>query len=416
MTFLLRQLHSFPELDEYRFEVRGWLAANTPVDWRNTVQTASEEQYLAFERDWLATLHRAGYAVPHWPAEYGGSNASLSERIVLIEEIVSADAPQPHQHRVALNHVAETLIAHGTEEHRRIFLPRIVEGEIWCQGFSEPEAGSDLASLRTRAQRDGDHYRVNGQKIWSSYAKHARWCLLLARTDPHAPKRAGLSMLLLDLHSDGVDIRPIKQISGETEFCEIFLNDVSVPADFLVGGENDGWRTAQTTLATERGVGVVGLQQQLSKLFEFLVSTAKDVPSATADRALDDPAVQHRLIALYSEIIILRRMCRRMLQELNDTGAAGPQSSIIKLFYSELLQRATEFGVELGGLDAQQNSVALQGASWTSGIWMIDHLKSWAWTIGGGTSEIQRNMISERTLMLPREPFPEAQRPGGGSN
>jgi alkylation response protein AidB-like acyl-CoA dehydrogenase len=414
MTFRIRQLHSFAELDDYRFEVREWLAVNAPADWRNTVRIASNEQYLAFERDWLATLHRAGYAVPQWPVEYGGSDAYLSKRIVLIEEMVSADAPQLHQHRVAMNHVAETLLAHGTEDHKRFYLPRILEGEIWCQGFSEPEAGSDLAALRTRAERDGDHYCVNGQKVWSSYATYARWCLLLVRTNPHAPKRKGLSLLLLDLHSDGVEVRPIKQMSGETDFCEIFLNDVVIPADCLVGHENNGWRIAQTTLATERGVGVVGLQQQLSKLFEFLVSTATEVPSATVDRAIDDPAVQQRLVTLYSEIVILRRMCRRMLEELNDTGTAGPHSSIIKLFYSELLQRATAFGVELGGLDAQQESMALQGASWTSGIWMIDHLKSWAWTIGGGTSEIQRNMISERTLNLPREPYHEAQTPGGG--
>jgi alkylation response protein AidB-like acyl-CoA dehydrogenase len=404
MSFEFTSERSFPELDEHRERIRAWLADHAPRDWRAAMRDASQEKYLAFEREWLKTLHEGSLAVPHWPSAYGGCDYTLAERIVLYEEMVRIDAPQPHLHRVAINHAAETLLRHGTEEQRRFFLPRILEGDIWCQGFSEPGAGSDLAALSTRAERGPGEYVVNGQKTWSSYAEFASWSLLLVRTDPSAPKRKGISMLLLDLSSPGVEVRPIRQITGETEFCEIFMTDVAVPADRLVGEENAGWLIAQTTLATERGIGVVGLQQQLARAFEFLVQTAEQRPTPNASRALDDPAVRETLVTLYSEIEGLRMMCHRMLTGLVREGRAGPEASVIKLFYSELLQRLSAFGVELDGLGGQLERPVPKGASWTSGNWIVDHLKSWAWTIGGGTSEIQRTMIGERVLGLPREP------------
>lgn len=406
MSFRMTSDPSFPELQDYRDRVRAWFQEHTPRDWRSWMEGATREQQVQFERDWLHTLHEGGYAVPHWPRAHGGADLGLAERIVLVEEIVRQDAPQPHLHRVALNHAAETLLSHGTEEQQQYFLPRILDGDVWCQGFSEPGAGSDLAAISTRAVREGDDYVVNGQKLWSSYAGYARWCLLLVLTDPAAPKRHGISLLLLDLQSPGVDVRPIRQLTGESEFCEIFLTDVRIPVDRIVGRENHGWAVAQTTLSTERGVGVVGLQEQLRSAFEFLVNTATQRSSAYADRAIDDPAIRDTLVHLYTEVEILRSLCQRMLVRLVRDGAPGPEASVVKLFYSELLQRLSGFGVVLDGLAGQLDRAVPKSASWTSGVWIVDHLKSWGWTIGGGTSEIQRTMIGERVLGLPREPRP----------
>ncbi len=406
MSYEISPPRSFPELDGYREQVHAWLRENAPPDWRQWMQRASDEEHVEFELEWLAKLHAGGYAVPHWPERYGGSDVGLGERVVLVEEMVRLDAPQLHLHRVALNHAAETLLHHGSEEQRQFFLPRILAGDKWCQGFSEPGAGSDLAAISTRAVRDGDDYVVDGQKVWSSYAGYARWCLLLVLTDREAPKRKGISLLVLDLQAPGVEVRPIRQITGESEFCEIFLDSVRIPADRLIGTENDGWSVAQTTLSTERGIGVVGLQQQLRTAFGLLVATATERPSANAARALDDPAVRDRLTRLHTEMEILGSLCQRTLVKLMREDTAGPEASVIKLFYSELLQRMTGFGTELAGLEGQLDQPIAKGSSWTSGVWIVDHLKSWGWTIGGGTSEIQRTMIGERVLGLPREPRP----------
>jgi alkylation response protein AidB-like acyl-CoA dehydrogenase len=299
---------------------------------------------------------------------------------------------------VAVHHAAATLLAFGTGEQRRRHLPAILDGEVWCQGFSEPEAGSDLAALKTSARREGDGYLVNGQKLWASGALHADWCLLLARTDPQAPKRHGISYFLMDMRSPGLDVRPIRQATGESHFCEVFLDDVWIPAANLVGAENAGWRVAQATLSAERGMTMLELAERLGNGFRWLV----DACARTG--ALGDPVVQDRLAGFETELTGLRALCRGLVERV-EAGLTGPaDASIAKLFYSELLQRMTGFAAEVAGLAAHTELHKPLSSGWESGAWVLDFIGSWEWTIPGGTSEIQRTIIGERGLGLPREP------------
>jgi alkylation response protein AidB-like acyl-CoA dehydrogenase len=296
------------------------------------------------------------------------------------------------------------LLVAGTDEQRRRHLPAILDGEIWVQGFSEPEAGSDLASLRTTARRVGDHFVVNGQKLWASGGLHADWCLLLARTDPDAPKRHGISYFLLDMTTPGIDVRPIRNAVGDSHFCEIFLNDVQIPVGNLVGEENRGWQVAQATLGAERGMTMLELAERLGNAgFGWLVGACQQSgPDGT--KPLDDAVVRDRLAQFEIEITGLRGMCRDVVAggEAGTVGAAD--TSVVKLYYSELLQRMTGFGTEIGGLAAQTQLTKPASSGWESGSWMLDFIGSWEWTIPGGTSEIQRTIIAERGLGLPREP------------
>jgi alkylation response protein AidB-like acyl-CoA dehydrogenase len=283
----------------------------------------------------------------------------------------------------------------GTDEQRRRHLPAILDGEIWVQGFSEPEAGSDLASLRTTARKIGDGYVVNGQKLWASGGKHADWCLLLARTDVEAPKRKGISYFLLDMSSPGVEVRPIRNAIGDSHFCEVFLNDVEIPATNLVGDENSGWQVAQATLGAERGMTMLELAERLGNAgFRWLVQSCPT----------DDPVVADRLAQFDIEITGLRGLCRQLVESA-EAGTAGPaDASVVKLFYSELLQRVTDFGAEVGGVAAHTELMKSASSGWESGSWVLDFIGSWEWTIPGGSSEIQRTIIAERGLELPREP------------
>ncbi len=333
----------------------------------------------------------AGYAVPHWPAEWGGG-MTAPEQVVLFQELAAHDAPRLVLAFVSVHHAASTLLGAGTDEQCQRHLPAILDGEIWCQGFSEPEAGSDLASLRTSARREGDHYVVNGQKLWASGARHSDWCLLLARTDPDAPKRKGISYLLLDMRTPGVDVRPIRNAVGESHFCEIFLDDVAVPITGLVGEEHAGWQVAQQTLSAERGMTMLELAERLAGGFRWLVEASQ----------VDDPVVADRLAAFEIELTGLRALCRDVV-ERSDAGRAGPaDASIVKLAYSELLERLTGFAAETGGLDAHAQLHKPLSSGWESGAWVLDHIGSWEWTIPGGSSEIQRTIIGERGLGLPR--------------
>ncbi|EKF22487.1 acyl-CoA dehydrogenase, C-terminal domain protein [Mycolicibacterium hassiacum DSM 44199] len=379
---------------EFRERVRAWCAEHVPKDWRRTQTGASEDEFVRFQKEWFATLHSAGFAVPHWPAEWGGG-LSVPQQVVLYQELAAHDAPRLVLAFVGIHHTAATLLAAGTDEQRRRHLPAILDGEIWCQGFSEPEAGSDLASLRTTARRVGDHYVVNGQKLWSSGARYADWCLLLARTDPDAPKRKGISFFLLDMKSPGVEVRPIRNAIGDAHFCEIFLNDVEIPAANLVGAENQGWQVAQATLGAERGLTMLELAERLGNAgFRWLVQAAP----------VDDPVVADRLAQFETQITALRRLCRKVVED-NENGTAGPaDASVVKLYYSELLQRMADFGTELGGLAAHTQLVKPMSSGWESGAWLLDFIGSWEWTVAGGASEIQRTIIGERGLGLPREP------------
>lgn len=382
------------DLDAFRAAVRAWCAEHIPADWRAAQTGVNDEEFVRFQKAWFAELHSAGYAVPHWPREWGGG-MSVAEQVVLYQELAAHDAPRLVLAFVSIHHAASTLLVAGTDEQRRRHLPAILDGEIWVQGFSEPEAGSDLASLRTTARRDGDSYIVNGQKLWASGGKHADWCLLLARTDADAPKRKGISYFLLDMSTPGVEVRPIRNAIGDAHFCEIFLNDVSIPAANLVGAENAGWQVAQSTLGAERGLTMLELAERLGNAgFRWLV---QECPH-------DDPVVADRLAQFEIEITGLRRLCRKMVED-NEAGTVGPaDASIVKLYYSELLQRLTDFGAEVGGLQAHTVLAKPMSSGWESGSWVLDFIGSWEWTIPGGSSEIQRTIIAERGLGLPREP------------
>ncbi|MDT5114085.1 MAG: hypothetical protein QOE20_5975 [Mycobacterium sp.] len=246
------------DLAEFRNRVRQWCTDHVPVDWRTAQTGVSDAEFAAFQKAWFAELHEAGFAVPHWPREWGGG-MSVGEQIVLYQELAAADAPRLVLAFVGIHHAASTLLVAGTDEQRQRHMPAILDGELWVQGFSEPEAGSDLASLRTTARRDGDTFIVNGQKLWASGGAHADWCLLLARTDPDAPKRKGISYFLMDMTTPGIDVRPIRNAVGDSHFCEVFLNDVAIPAANLVGAENAGWQVAQETLGAERGMTMLEL-------------------------------------------------------------------------------------------------------------------------------------------------------------
>ena len=383
-------------LPEFRARVRDWCQAHVPAGWRHEQTGASDAGFVAFQQWWFGELRSAGWAVPHWPAEWGGG-LSVAKQAVLYSELAAHDAPRLVLQFVAIHHAAATLLAAGTDEQRRRHLPAIAGGEIWAQGFSEPEAGSDLASLRTAARRHGEAYVVNGQKLWASGAAHADWCLLLARTDPDAPKRHGISYFLLDMRVPGVDVRPIRNAVGESHFCEIFLTDVEVPAANLIGPENGGWQVAQQTLGAERGMTMLELAERLGNAgFRWLVQ------ACASAGALDDSLVADRLAAFETEIAALRSLAARLVSS-HDAGTAGPaDASIVKLYYSELLQRMTDFGVEASGLPAHAVLRKPASSGWESGAWLLDFIGSWEWTIPGGSSEIQRTIIAERGLGLRR--------------
>ncbi|MFE3317148.1 acyl-CoA dehydrogenase family protein [Nocardia sp. NPDC059195] len=390
------------DLSAFRAHVRHWCRTQIPGDWRQTQLGASDAEFARFQQDWFQRLRTAGFAVPHWPVEYGGG-MPVGHQIVLYQELAAHDAPRLVLAFVAIHHAAATLLAAGNPEQRARHLPAILDGEIWVQGFSEPDAGSDLAALRTAAHRDGDDWVITGQKVWASGAQYADWCLLLARSDPSAPARQGISYFLLDMRSPGIEVRPIRQATGESHFCEIFLDHVRVPASGLIGAENAGWQLAQRTLGAERGLTMLELAERLGNAgFRMLLADA--ARPGPGGRALDDPVVADRLAELEIEITGLRALCRDLV-ERHVAGTVGPaDASVVKLYYSELLQRMTDFGAELGGVDAHTVLRKPMSGGWESGAWVLDFLGSWEWTIPGGTSEIQRTIIAERGLGLPREP------------
>lgn len=391
------------QLEAFRHRVGRWCDDHVPSGWRAAQTGVPDEEYVRFQKDWFQQLRRAGYAVPHWPQEWGGG-MSVPEQMVLYQELAAHDAPRLVLAFVAIHHAASTLLAAGTDEQKQRHLPAILDGEIWVQGFSEPDAGSDLASLKTTARGEGDHYVVNGQKLWASGAAHADRCLLLARTDPSAPKRHGISYFLMDMRTPGIDVRPIRNANGESHFCEIFLDDVVVPASDMVGAENAGWKVAQSTLSAERGMTMLELAERLRHAgFKWLIQMCA-APGASGARPVDDPVVRDRLAAFETEISGLVGMCRALV-ERHEAGLAGPaEASIVKLYYSELLQRIMDFATDVAGAAAHTVQQKPLSSGWESGAWVLDFVGSWEWTIPGGTSEIQRTIIGERGLGLPREP------------
>ena len=388
-------------LDDYRSAFRSWLKDTMPADWREQIT----DDRRAFSVWWARAMRDGGYGPPHWSKAIGGPGLSLEQQLVIYEETTGDHCPPyPGLFSCSYTHVHDTLTLHGSPEQIARHLQPILDAElVWAQAFSEPNAGSDLASLRTRAVRDGDTYVVNGQKIWSTLAPNADWAILLARTDPDAPKRKGISYFLVDLRSPGVEVRPIKQITGATDdFAEIFFTDVHIPIENLVGRENDGWRIANTTLAAERGPLAIPTALALRETVADAGTLAR--LAIGDEREFAASSLGQRYAQLHGEVEILAEMLYGTLARFIAVGEAGPESSIIKLFLAPLMQRLSAFGLDVGGLDGQHERLTSRRDR-ASNDWLVNHLASWVWTIAGGSDQIQRNIIGERVLGLPRDPL-----------
>jgi alkylation response protein AidB-like acyl-CoA dehydrogenase len=389
----------YSDTDEaFRAEIRTWLerevprhgAPPPPGDW---------PARRAYDTAWQRKLFDAGYAGLAWPVEFGGRGLPVSQQLVYLEEYARADAPYISVNFVGLMHAGPTLIAEGTDAQRARHLRAILSGEhVWCQGFSEPEAGSDLASLRTQATRHGDEYVVSGQKIWSTRAHVADYCELLVRTDPDAPKHKGITWLILDMHQPGVEVRPMRTLDGESHFCVVFLDEARVPVGNRVGDENDGWRVTNVTLRFERGTAfaqhIITMRSQLRKL----VSLARS--RRTADGvAWDDPGLRRKVGRMDAGVEALWRMTQMGIAEAEHTGAPAPSGSAIKLRYSELSQEIAETALHVAGRAAIGSTPGEGGG--TAEL-VREYLWSLQYTIAAGTSQIQRNLIAERILGMPR--------------
>ncbi|WP_051736799.1 acyl-CoA dehydrogenase family protein [Pseudonocardia halophobica] len=391
--------------EQYRSEIRLWLAENAPADWRTVVPTLDEAAVVEYYQAWARKLHSGGNLVPHWPVEFAGRGLGIAGQVVQQQEFSRADAPRPRPLAISLGHAAATLMEHGDPAQQKL-IDHILDGGIFCQGFSEPEAGSDLASLRTRAVRRGDSYIVTGQKTWSSFGRYASWCLLLARTDSEAPKHKGITFFLVDMKSPGLTVRPIKQPTGSAEFAEIFFDEVEVPAAMRIGEEGQGWRIAQTTLTSERAVQLLEMSASLRSSFDRLVAAAS-VPSAPgALPPVEDPAYRQRFADVALEIEVLAALSAQSLSRVMSYEDLGPLSSLVKIAMSRAVQNFSGLATELGGIEALADLGQPREMGYLSGHHYADHVRSWALTISAGTNEIQRNIIAERVLGLPREPRP----------
>jgi alkylation response protein AidB-like acyl-CoA dehydrogenase len=391
----MRILSKQGDVNAFRKAVREWLEEVVPPDAMQRMIDATEEEGIVLQREWMAERHKVGLGTPHWPKEYGGADLSLENQVIVSEEFARAGAPVAPVFQISLNHLPGTLLAWGTEEQKRKYLPGIPAGDIWCQGFSEPGAGSDLASLRTRAEKRGDHYVVNGQKIWSSMARHAQHCILLARTSSDGPKQAGISFFLMDMKTPGIELRPIRQVNARSEFNETFLTDVVIPAENLVGPENEGWKVAQATLASERGVIAFEYAERARYAMEkFYTAAVRDGADWLKDRQL------HREFNdLILELQAHRRLLRNLLRAGAHGGAVNMLPSYIKLHGAGFRQRMSSLQTKLDGLEGQRFRTGFEDIYYPA---MFTYLTSFSWTIAGGSSEIMRNMISERDLGMPR--------------
>jgi alkylation response protein AidB-like acyl-CoA dehydrogenase len=393
-------LNYTPEDIAFRKEVRAWLEANVPKEKLITLEQ---------KRAWHTKLYEQGFIGMGWPKEYGGQEARPMEQAIVGEEMARVNAPQGVG-GLGISIVGPTLIHHGTEQQKKDHVNKIISGEeIWCQLYSEPNSGSDLASLQFRADIDGDTFILNGQKIWTSGAHNSDWGLLLARTDRNAQKHQGISCILVDMKQPGVEVRPLKQISGSQEFSEVFFSNVVVPADNLVGELNAGWRIAQTTLSYERGGNTLSRVTRMQESFNRLVKVANTL-QIDGTKAIDDPVTRQKLGEMYAEIEVLRYASLRILSRLEKGLRPGPESSIAKLHYSELDKKLQEMILDILGPYGQQFDGAPEEFMFSddhgygeAGTWAYTYVWSRAGTIYAGSSEIQKNILGERVLGLPKE-------------
>jgi alkylation response protein AidB-like acyl-CoA dehydrogenase len=366
----------------FRDELRAWFSANDP----GPAPEGDEERHYVYRRDFQRRLAEGGWAAVHWPRAYGGRGATLTESAIFFEELGRSDAPLP-ANVLGLLLAGPTIMTWGTEQQQERYLtPILTADEIWCQGFSEPDAGSDLASLKTRAVQDGDEWVLTGQKVWTSAAQYSKWCMLVARSDPEAPKHKGLTYFLMDMEQEGVQIRPLRQITGEPEFNELFLDGARVPSENVLGGTGNGWKVALTTLMNERaGLGFF-LQVRMRQLLDHLIDTA------AREGLLDDPVVADRLGELHLRTELVRLNAYRGLTAIEKYGQPGPEGSLTKWMWSDTNQRLTQLAAELLG----------PGALRAGDPWAYELLRARGNSIEGGTTEVLKNIVAERVLGLPK--------------
>jgi hypothetical protein len=401
------------DAEAFRLEIRAWLEANLPAGWMDEGFEMSADDRKAFNETWPSKLFEGGWICATWPTEYGGKGLTTMQGVVLSEEFARAKAPLRADF-FGDTLVGPTLLQWGTEEQKREFLPRILNGTMrWCQGFSEPNSGSDLASLKTSAVLDGDEWVINGQKVWTTGGHHADFCFLLTRTDPDSPKHKGISYLLVPMRQPGVEVRGITQPDGTAEFCEVFFTDARCPKDNVVGGVNNGWKVANSTLAFERGMSATTGYRRFEEEFKLMVAAATD------NGAIDDPTIRQRLIAYYTKIQILRvnglRSLSATLTGSKDLGVMA-LGATNKMYWSEMHKAAMELALDIHGASSMLVNTGPSSGSWPGAIrerrrpgypvspMMSSFFFSRSETIWGGTSQIQRNIVGERVLGLPKEP------------
>ena len=407
---------SYPtEAEEFRVDIRAWLENNLPDGWFDEEFEMTADERAEFNRTWPQKLFEGGWICATWPTEYGGKGLTTMQGVVLAEEFARARAPMRGDF-FGDTLVGPTLLQWGTEEQKREFLPGILQGRTrWCQGFSEPNSGSDLASLKTSAVLDGDQWVINGQKVWTTQGHHADYCFLLTRTDTDSPKHAGISYLLVPMDQPGIEVRGITQPDGTAEFCEVFFTDAKCPKDNVVGGVNNGWKVANSTLAFERGQSATTGYRRFEEEYRLMVE------AATANGAISDPMIRQRLMEYYTKIQILKVNGLRNLTVAvtgkKDLGTIA-LGATNKMFWSEMHKAAMELALDIHGADAMLVDSGPPSGSWpgamrekrrdgypVSGM-MSAFFFSRSETIWGGTSQIQRNIVGERVLGLPKEPKP----------
>jgi alkylation response protein AidB-like acyl-CoA dehydrogenase len=397
-----------PEAEAFREKVQAFLAEHLPADWRG-IGALDGDGFRHFVTDWRKVLSDNGYLAMTWPKEYGGAGLTALESVVLAEEFTRAGVPQGGPNDpFGIQMLGNTMIRWGTDEQKQHFMPRILSGhDVWCQGYSEPNAGSDLANLGCRAELDGDEWAINGQKIWTSAGHLANWIFVLCRTDPGAPKHRGITFLLCPMDQPGVEVRPIRMISGESEFNEVFFTDARTAVGNVLGGVNNGWAVAMTLLGFERGAAAATLP------IEFRAELDRLLALAVERGATGDPRIRQRLAWCYSKVEIMRYLGYRVLTSFLAGVAPGPESSISKLYWSEYHQKASELAVDILGLHAlvptgRRPATAFRtdeiGAANSTASWSSVFLTARAETIYAGTSQVQRNILGEMVLGLPKEP------------
>ena len=381
-----------PREAQFRDEVRTWLEANIPRESRPEQGPGMR----TFDTAWQRRQYDAGWGGIAWPTAYGGRGLSLIEQLIWHEEYAHAGAPPPGCMFVALNHGGPTLMLRGDDAQRAFHIPRILTGEaVWCQGFSEPGAGSDLAGIRTRGVVDGDHLVVSGQKVWTSFGDVADYQELLVRTDPDAPRHQGLAWVICDMHAPGITVRPIRTMAGVTTFSEVFYDEVRIPLANVVGGLTDGWSVAMSTLSFERGTAMIPHQVELQRTIEELIALAGEITGFDGRPAIASDAVAERLATLRAEVAAMRTMTYASVSRAQRQDTPGPEGAMISLYFGELFQRTHAAAMDILGAGSIERGERARR-------WVFRYLDGFKHTIAGGTSEIRRNIIGERVLGLPR--------------